>query len=261
MDGTTLMTQAVTLSVQHGLATIRMAREHGNAINDALVAGLASCFAEAERDPAVRGVLLAAGGKLFCPGLDLQELLSFERPEMAAFMGRFNNCILRLFTFNKPVVAAIGGHALAGGCVLAMTADRRSLRRGALVGLNEIRVGVPLPWGVALLLRETVHRTRLEEVALLGKNYSDEDAVAAGLVHEVLDQGGFEEKCLERLDEFASKDMRSFAATKRYLRTDTAAKMRASDDLFLGEFLDIWFSPSTRLRIEEIVASLKGRGR
>ena len=250
----------VAWSVDSGLATITMARGHGNAIDGQLVEGLASAFREAEVDPTVRGALLTSAGKIFCPGLDLQELMDHDRPAMAAFMRGFGQCLSSLYSFPKPLVAAISGHALAGGCILALTADWSVLRRGALVGLNEVRVGVPLPFGVAEILRASVHPNRLEEVALLGRNYSDEDAVATGLVHELHEADGFQEHCRARLEEFASKDLAALATTKRYLRLGTLEGI-ARGECFLDEFLDCWFSEGTRARIQEIVQDLKSRSK
>jgi enoyl-CoA hydratase len=251
----------VTLEVSEGIATVRLNREHGNAINGALLDGLMTAFQQVQDDPEVRGILLASSGKLFCPGFDLQELAAFDRAGMERFIGKFGACMLVLYTCPKPVVAAIHGHAVAGGCVLALTTDRRVLREGALIGLNEIRVGVPLPFGVAMVLRESVHSNRLEEIALLGRNYSGVEAVETGLAHEVLPEKGFEERTLERLREFASKDARAFGVTKRYLRAAAGERIRAHDALFVREFLDCWFSPETRARIQSIVAELTAGGR
>ena len=147
--------QAVTVTVDEHLATVRLDREHGNAVNDDLLQGLMTAYNEAIADPEVRGVLLASAGKLFSPGLDLRDLLEFDRRQMHRFMSRFSACLIVMYTCPKPVVAALGGHALAGGCVLALTAEWRVLKEGALIGLNEVRVGVPLPLisygGTALL--------------------------------------------------------------------------------------------------------------
>ena len=250
---------AVTISVEKGLAIVRLAREHGNAINEDLVEGLMAACREAVADPGVRGVLLASHGKLFCPGLDLKELVALDRRSMGRFMVRFRDVLLDLYTLPKPMVAAISGPAMAGGCILSLTADWRILKRGAPIGLNEIKVGVPLPFGVARVLKDSVHRPRLEEVALLGLNYLNEEAVATGLVHELHEESGFEEHCLKRLDEFAGKDLRSFAATKKYLRSATAAMIEAEDHRHQKEFLDCWFSADTRRKIDEIVAGLKAR--
>jgi len=248
--------KTVTVEVRDGLATLRLGREHGNAINDALVDDLMAACQQIERDAGVQGLLLAAAGKMFCPGLDLRELIELDRTGMERFLRRFNACVLMLYTFPRPVVAALHGHALAGGCVLSMTADWRVLRRGALIGLNEIQVGVPLPFGVSIILRESLPATHLEEVALFGRNYRDEAALTAGLVHELQDEEDFETRCLERLAELASKDARAFTITKRYLRSATVERIRAHDAQFTGEFLDSWFSGPTQERIRGIVARL-----
>ncbi|MCP3977726.1 MAG: enoyl-CoA hydratase/isomerase family protein [bacterium] len=250
------MPEALHLERRGELAVLRLGREHGNALNGRLIDELLQAVREIDGDPEVRGVLLAASGKLFCPGLDLQELIELDRPAMQSFVLRFNSAILSLYTLARPVVAALHGHAVAGGCVLALTADWRVLARGALVGLNEVKVGVPLPFGVSMILRETVPRTSLEEVAMFGRNYRDEEAVRSGLVHEVVEQGDAESRALERLEELASRDATAFAITKRYLRAATVERIRAHDPHFTGDFLDAWFSPTTRERLSAIVAGL-----
>ncbi len=252
---------SVTWTAEGGLAAIRMLREHGNAINGDLVEDLTRVLLDVEADRSIRGALLASGAKTFCPGLDLQELVEYDRPALAAFMRRFLECVVSLYTFPRPLVAAISGAAIAGGCVLALTADWRVLRRGALIGLNEVRVGVPLPFGIAEVLRASVRPDRLEEVALLGRNYTDDEAAAAGLVHEIHDVEEFEGHCLARLEEFASKDGAAFARTKGYLRSATLERIVAGDAARHDEWLDCWFSEPTRRSIGEIVADLRRRSR
>ena len=253
------MPTTVKIEKAEGLATLRLGREHGNAINEALVDDLLTAFQSVEADDEVRGAMLAASGKLFSPGLDLQELSRLERPAMERFMSRFSACLLRMYTFPKPLVAAVHGHAVAGGCILALTADWRILGEDALIGLNEVQVGVPFPFGVAMMLREAVITPRREEVALFGRNYRGQDAVDTGLANELHAAGGFEEFCRERLEELASKDAHAFAITKRYLRAATVERVRAFDAQFLPEFLDGWFSESTRARVAEVVARLAKR--
>jgi enoyl-CoA hydratase/carnithine racemase len=250
---------AVTLTRDGATGVVRLERAHGNAINDAFVESLVSVLAEAESDPAIGGVLLAAGGKIFCPGLDLQELIELDRESMERFMLRFSSMVLALYTFPKPVVASIHGHALAGGCVLSLCADWRVLRRGAITGLNEVKVGVPLPFGVALIVRDAVPRSSVTSVALLGRNFSDEGALAAGLAHELADAADVETLSRGRLEEFLSKDAFAFAVTKRYLRSPVVERIRANNRLLLPEWLDAWFSQGTATRIRAIVAGLKGK--
>jgi enoyl-CoA hydratase/carnithine racemase len=254
-------TQSVTLTREGGIGVVRLEREHGNAINGAFVESLVAVLAEAESDPAISGSLMTAGGKSFCPGLDLQELIELDREAMERFMWRFSAAVLTLYTFPKPVVAVLHGHALAGGCVLALAADWRVLRRGAVAGLNEVKVGVPLPFGVALIVREAVPKHKVTEVALLGRNFADEAAIAAGLADELADADAIDAASRARLAEFVAKDAFAFSVTKRYLRSSVVERVRASNRLLIPEWLDGWFSEGTTTRIKAIVGELKDKGK
>ncbi len=252
---------AVRYEIRDDIAILRLSRGRGNAINGELLDGLMRAAGRAEEDAAVRGVLLAADGKLFCPGLDLVELSTYDRAALDRFLHRFTACLLQLYVLPKPTLAAIHGHAVAGGTVLTLTADRRVLAEGAIVGLNELKVGVPLPFGVSMMLRDAVPESRLEEIALFGRNYRGVEALAAGLVHDVVPSDGFEDACLERLAEMTSKDAAAFAVTKRYLRSATVERIRAYDAQFIPEWLDCWFSDGTQRRVAEIVAGLTAKDR
>jgi enoyl-CoA hydratase len=250
----------VRIERQGALAVLRIDKARGNAIDEPLVQDLVLAAAQIAGDPDVRGVLLAsAHPKLFCPGLDLVTLFDYDRSAMERFMSRFVEAMLALFCLRRPVVAAVAGHAVAGGCVLALTADHRILRRGSQIGLAEVRVGLPLPWSVAVLLKASVSPMALSRVALLGQNFRDEEAIAVGLVHEVLDVSGFEGACLARLQEFADRDPLAVGTTKAYLRDATLREMRAQEAARQGEFLDAWFSPAGRARIRETIESLSKR--
>ena len=244
------------------LVTARFDKARGNAIDEPFTQELLDVAKQLGADPGVRGVLLAsAHPKLFSPGLDLVTLLEYDRAAMERFMRLFAEAVWALYALPKPVVAAVSGHAVAGGCILALTADYRVLRRGGVqLGLNEVKVGVPLPWSVALLLRASVPPGALTQVALLGRNFADDDALAVGLADQLADADGFEEFCRARLEEFADKDTESIAITKGYLREGVLLEMRGREKEEMGAWLDRWFSESTRERIRNIVAGMaKGR--
>jgi len=244
------------------LVTARFDKARGNAIDEPFVQELLQVAGQLGADAGVRGVLLAsAHPKLFSPGLDLVTLVEYDRAAMERFMRVFAEAVWALYALPKPVVAAVSGHAVAGGCILSLTADYRVLRRGGVqVGLNEVKVGVPLPWSVALLLRASVPPAALTEVALLGRNFADDDAVAVGLADQLADADGFEDFCRARLEEFADKDTASIAITKGYLREGVLREMRSREKEEMGAWLDRWFSDSTRERIRQIVAGM-GKGR
>jgi len=250
----------VEVEREGAVAILRLNKARGNAIDPQLLEDLGRAVHEVANDEAVRAVLLASGhAKLFCPGLDLVTLIEFDRLALESFMGRFASVLWTLFGLRKPMLAAINGPAVAGGCVLALTADYRMARKGAAIGLNEVKVGVPLPWSVALLLRASVPPNSLAQVALLGRNFAGDEAVAVGLVHELGPEKNFEAACLARLQEFAEKDPRALAATKAYLRSSVLGEMRTGEMHFIKEFADAWFSPATQERLMAAVVSLTGK--
>jgi Delta3-Delta2-enoyl-CoA isomerase len=239
------------------VAVLRLDKARGNAIDEPLVTELIQETRGVADDPAVRGVLLAsAHPKLFSPGLDLVTLVEYQRPDMERFMLLFAEMVWALYALPKPMVAAVNGHAVAGGCILALTADHRVLRAGAQIGLNEVKVGVPLPWTVIELLRASVPPPAFAPVALLGRNFADEAAVAAGLAHEIAPAEGFEDACRARLDEYVEKDAAALAVTKAFARADVVAAMRRHEREKLSLWLDGWFSEPTRVRIRSIVDGL-----
>jgi enoyl-CoA hydratase/carnithine racemase len=252
----------VRLERRGSLAALRLDKARGNAIDAGLVEDLIAACREVAADPSVRGTLLAsAHPKLFSGGLDLVDLAAYDRPAMERFMGRFAEMVYALYTLPMPVVAAVSGHAIAGGCILALTADYRVLRRGDVqIGLNEVRVGVPLPGAVLVLLRSCVPAAALPEIALLGRNFADDEAVSHGLVHALADPAGFEDFCVARLEEFAEKDAAAVRAMKAALRAPIVREMQERERELMSVWLDRWFSETTRARMREIVQSL-GRPR
>jgi enoyl-CoA hydratase len=244
-----------------GLAVLRLDKPRGNAIDETLVSTLTAAAGELAQDDAVHGVLLAsAHPKLFCPGLDLVALAEYDRKAMERFMTAFGVMVVALYGLPKPVVAAVSGAAVAGGCILALTADHRVLRRGAAIGLNEVRVGVPLPWSVTRLLRASVPPQALARIALLGRNFEGEEALAMGLADELAEGDGFEALCRSRLEEYVDRDPRALATTKAWLREGVLAEMLARELERLPAFLDGWFSETTQQRIRATVARLKEKG-
>jgi len=251
----------VRVERQGPLAVLRLDKDRGNAIDEAMTEALLDAVAAVASDDETRGVLLAsAHPKLFCPGLDLVALVEYDRPAMERFMSRFEEASLALYALRKPLVAAVTGAAVAGGCILALTADHRILRQGSPIGLNEVRVGVPLPWWVVTLLRASLDPAAFTRVALLGRNFTDGEARDVGLVHEVLPGDGLESAALARLEELASRDTTALGTTKAWLRHQALTEMRAGGAERRSEFLDAWFSPGAQQKIRETAASLTGRG-
>ena len=127
------------------VAVLRLDFPRGNALGDALLEALSEALRDL-RESDSTGVVLTGKERIFSPGLDLVHCWELGRADMAAYLDRFERLFLDLFTFPKPVVAALGGHAIAGGCVLSLAASARILRDGTFkIGMNEMALGVGFP--------------------------------------------------------------------------------------------------------------------
>ncbi|MBL92372.1 MAG: enoyl-CoA hydratase [Myxococcales bacterium] len=128
------------------LMVVTLNRPKVNAQNSEFMAQLTQAFTQANQDDNVRGVLLRAEGKCFSAGLDLVEVLSLDEAGQKAFLTAFDEAYSAFYFCEKPIAAAVHGHAIAGGAVLALMADFCALVDGpAQFGTTELAVGVPFP--------------------------------------------------------------------------------------------------------------------
>src|SRR5438046_8822213 len=149
------------------VALVRMEAGKVNAIGPAFLGQLAELT---ERIAGAGAAVMTGQGSAFSAGLDLPALVHLDRPAMQAFMERFGEVMLRVFELPQPLVAAVNGHAIAGGCVLALQADVRiAADRDLRMGLNETQLGLGLPTVVLETLRSQVPGPSLVAIALEGR--------------------------------------------------------------------------------------------
>jgi enoyl-CoA hydratase len=179
---------------------------------------------------------------------------------MRAFMKKFDVAMLRLFELPIPLIAAINGHAIAGGCVLALMADLRiAADRDLRIGLNEAQLGVGLPAVILEALRMQVPASSLPLIALEGRLFSARDALQVGLVHEVVPQGELLPRALQRATALAALPPDGVRHAKESLRRDVARRIRELADPEGERWLDGWFAPATQQKLRETVLQLKRR--
>src|SRR5260221_10088247 len=187
---------------QGSVALLRLESGKVNAIGPDFIGGLTGLL-DGLAD-AGAAVITGRGGT-FSAGLDLPALVDLDREPMYRFIEQFNALMLRIFELPIPLVAAVNGHAIAGGCVLALQADLRlAADRDARIGLNETQLGIGLPAVVLETLRCQVPASSLAPIALEGRLFSPREALAFGLVHEVVPEGELIEKALQRAQALAA---------------------------------------------------------
>jgi enoyl-CoA hydratase/carnithine racemase len=243
----------VHLTTDAGIATVRLERGKVNALNEQVVAELSSCLRELEKDPAVRGVLLTGTGKFFSFGFDIPGFLGASRVEFASYLHEFTTLYLELFRHPRPVVAALNGHAVAGGCMLATACDQRVMvKENARIGLNEVGFGSSLFAGSVELLRFWVGGRRAQEIAYGGELYGAEQALSLGLVDATATAAELLEASRRRLEALAAKPAPAFRSIKRLVRQPVLEAMQRREEASIRDFVEIWYSAATRAELEKI---------
>jgi len=235
--------------------------QHGaNALDDELLGALAAEMEALVAAGAPPLVLHSAHPNIFCPGLDLKKLDHRNRDDLRAVIRDFEALLRRLATYPGPVVAALSGHAIAGGCLLALACDRRVMARaGARLGLSEINLGIPVPAGAIAMLLALYPTRSVEQLVLEGDGLGGERAAELGFVERLAERGAVLDEAVRLAKQLGSRPPAAYAEAKGFLRGAMAAAMAARDASEMERFLDHWFDPATQDRIGAQVAAFSRR--
>jgi enoyl-CoA hydratase/carnithine racemase len=222
---------AFTREDADGIALVRFDRPPVNAIDRAVTEELGALAGALERAPP-KALVLTGSGATFSAGLDLKAVPAYGLGERRALVLSINRMVRRLYGLPCPTVAAVNGHAMAGGLVLALGCDLRLAAAGAAkLALSEVNVGIPFPLGPMLVVNDTVGGSARRDLALFGRVYDPATALAAGLVDEIVPAERLLARARERARELAG--LRGYAVIKAQLRAATLAELDraiAADD-------------------------------
>ena len=241
-------------------AWVTLSRGRVNALNPDVVAELRGVFADLQGDDEVRSIVLTGVGSFFSFGFDVPEFLSYSRKDFAEYLRAFTALYAEIYVCPKAVIAALNGHAVAGGCMLAIATDYRVMRSGKpKIGLNEATFGSAIFAGSAEILRQLTGPRNAEKIALTGDLYSPDRALELGLVDEICDKEEMETAVARASDALTRTDPPAFAAIKRLSREPVMQRIRAAEEKSILEFVDIWYSESTREQLEKITIRRESR--
>jgi enoyl-CoA hydratase len=151
------------------------------------------------------------------------------------------------------VVAALNGHTIAGGCMIALACDRRLMAEGkGKISLNEVSFGASVFAGCVEMLRNITGNRTAEKILLSGDMYSPEQALRLGLVDRVCPPGELREAAVQEARDMAARDGTAFESIKKLIREPVAGRMRSGEEASIREFADIWYSEATWKRLEKI---------
>ena len=246
----------LSVEVDDEIAILTLNRPKANAFDANLMAELSAAFSAQTKARAV--VLASALPGLFSAGWDLPQLVDRDRAGMEKFVATYCDLVRQIFVFGAPVVAALPGHAVAGGLILAMAADERIAAEGrGKFGLSEVILGVSVPACLMEPFRHVVGARHMERLAATGENLTVDRALAIGLLDRVVPPGELLPSALERARFLAGLSGPAYAGIK--LRSRAAAIARFDQARDHDPFLDFWFSADARFRINDMVARLAGR--
>ena len=225
-----------------------------NAIDVEFCVALANRVRELEKTSS-RAIVLTGQGKIFCAGVDLPQLLDGGVDYIRQFLPALDNLFAAFFFCNKPVIAAVNGHAIAGGCLLACTADQRLMVNGrAQIGVPELRVGVPFPTLALEIMRAKTSPAFFEEVTLGGETYSAEEARHRGLIDCVVEAEALLSEALAAAESLAAIRPEIFAFSKHQVRQPVREALELRTKIQATELFALWESAETQTAIREIVA-------
>jgi enoyl-CoA hydratase len=228
-------------------------------MSPAMIERLGLLLDEVARSDA-RALVLTGDGKAFCAGLALPELIELDRAALRRFMAEFERVLLELFLLPMPVVAAIEGHAIAGGCVLANQCDLRVVAdRPLKIGLSEVQLGIGLPALVIETLRAFLPPPSLLRVALRGELLAAPDALALGLVDELVAAPALLEHAAARARELAGVPRSAYAQVKQAWRRPIAETVAHTSERAAEQWLDLWFGDEAQHRLRSVIARLQTR--
>ncbi len=235
--------------------------EHGKvqAMDLELLEQLDAAFCAAAQS-SCRAVILTGTGGAFSAGVDLKRLLADGDSYVRRFFPALVGTLRTLVAFPKPVVAAINGHAIAGGCVVAAACDHRLLADGnGRVGVPELLVGVSFPAVVIEIMRAVVPPQHLQEVVYTGRNYPAAEALAKGLVNALVPAAELDARAMDAARAFSELPPRGFELAKRQINGPTLDRV----DRFRREIdvagLEHWRAAETGAAIQAFLDRTVGK--
>ena len=249
--------KTLTLHKKEGYTIVQLNRGKVNAINLEMVNELSAVFHELKDDVQTKGVILTGIPYFFSAGLDLIELIGYDRPQMNHFFESFASLYAQLLRFQKPLIAAITGHSPAGGCVLAVTCDNRYMAEGEKfrIGLNEVAVNVQISQDLTEIYAFWLGKGVAHRYVLEGKLLTTQEAQNAGLVDEVVPMDEVLPRAEKQMQLYLKADQEIWKNTKRKLRKRLLLGLESNPAEAMKEAADLWWKPEIRNKMEAYVQS------
>ncbi|MFD2585921.1 enoyl-CoA hydratase/isomerase family protein [Croceitalea marina] len=251
----------INLIKKEGYAIVQMNRGKVNAINRQMVLELQKTFEALALDSDTKGVILTGQPHYFSAGLDLIELFQYNKEEITEFFSAFGSLYLQLVQFKKPFISAITGHSPAGGTVLAVTSDNRYMAQGEkyVIGLNEVAVNIQISQNLTEIYAFWMGDGLSSRYILEGKLLNGDEALAAGLVDELVPLENVLDRAEKKMRHYLKADQEILLNTKAKLRKHLWDKLDLDAENSLREASELWWKPEIRAKMKAYVESFSSK--
>ena len=241
----------IDTSSEGRIKIFRMSHGPANAMDLPFLTAIADAFTP---EDSFDGVVLTGNGRFFSAGLNIVALAGGDENSALEIVETLGRAVTNIMTFPGPVIAAVDGHAVAGGCLIALASDHRIGTPGDYkIGLNELALGLDLPPIGLAVVRKCVPAERQFEVASLSRFYSPEEAVAMGLLNEISDDS---EADAVKLAASLADSLAPFQRLKKRLIAPVLERLEKESDS-AEDFIGQWKTPETQAKIKAAVAKMK----
>lgn len=218
-----------------------------NAIDLQLVLDAEEGLSHLETGGHTRAVVITGTGKCFSAGLDLKVVPHYSIEKQREMVEALNRIVSRLYAFPLPTVAAINGHAIAGGFILALSCDYRiGSNVSCRLGLTEARVGIPFPIATMEVLKAELAPAVARRITLVGRNMGPEDALKCGVLDELHPANQLLSRAKEIATDLGSMPPGGYARIKHQLRGETLARIDSAIKTGSDPLLHSWITGEAR---------------
>jgi 3,2-trans-enoyl-CoA isomerase len=250
--------KTIEVTIKDRLAIISLNRPKSNSLNREMVIELTDMLNNIETDQNIGGAIITGKEHFFSAGLDLIELYNYNEEEAKSFWHLFLNFVAKITSFKKPLIAAINGHSPAGGCVIALACDARVMAEGKyIIGLNEVPVGIIVPNSIFSLYSFWLGKADATRSLLEGKLFHPEEALAIGLVDELVKPESILTAAERRARKYMAYERTTWSQSKLNIRKELIESTSGDQSADLEVMLKQWWSPSTRAILKTIIDSLQ----
>jgi enoyl-CoA hydratase/carnithine racemase len=253
------MGEFVQVAVDGAVATIGLDRPPMNALNSRVQAEIAAAADQVSADPQVRAVIIYGGAKVFAAGADIKEMADASYGQMAADSRRLQDSFTAVARIGKPVVAAITGYALGGGLELALCADFRVAGESAKVGQPEILLGIIPGAGGTQRLPRLVGPARAKDIVYSGRFVGAAEALAIGLVDQVVPDGDVYAAATELALRFAAGPAIALRAAKQAIDEGLETDLNTGLEIERLHFAGLFATEDARAGMRSFVENGPGK--